>query len=67
MRRIAKWMGGGLAVLVLLAAVAGLLGFLVLKGTVPPNSKSASLSGLSNPVEVVFDREAIPHIVAETH
>ncbi len=64
MKRAVKWAGiaaGGLVLLVLLTA-AVLYG--LLRNTVPSPSGTLVLEGLSEPVEVVRDREAVPHIFA---
>ena len=66
MKRTLKWLGIGAAGLVGLALLAAALGYAVLRNTVPPASGSLSIAGLSGPVEVVRDREGVPHIFAKT-
>lgn len=65
MKRFLKWLGIGLAgVIVVVGAAAG-LGYAALRNTVPPVSGSVAIAGLSEPVEVVRDREGVPHIFAK--
>jgi penicillin amidase len=66
MKRFLKWLGigvAGVAVLVLITAAAA---YVTLRGTVPAASGTLAIAGLSAPVEVVRDREGVPHIFAET-
>jgi penicillin amidase len=66
MKRAFKWAGivaGGLVLLAVLAA-GGLYG--LLRNTVPAPSGALVLEGLGEPVEVVRDREAVPHIFARS-
>ena len=62
MRTVVKWVGLGLASL----AAVGLLAVLALWRSVPPTSGTDALAGLEQPVSVVRDAEAVPHIEAET-
>ena len=64
MKRILKWGGAAVGALVILAAVASGIGYAVLKNTVPAPSGSAGIPALSEPVEVIRDREGVPHIFA---
>ena len=66
MKRILKWIGNGLAGVVVLALVAAGAGYALLRNTVPSASGSLALAGLSAPVEVVRDKEGVPHIFAES-
>jgi penicillin amidase len=66
MKRIFKWLGIGVAGLLGLAAVAAALGYAYLRNTVPAPSGSLGIAGLSAPVEVVRDREGVPHVLART-
>ncbi len=50
-----------------LALVAGIVLFLVLQKTLPDTNKQMALEGLGAPVEVVFDAESVPHVIAETY
>jgi penicillin amidase len=66
MKRALKWVGIGLAGLAGLAVVAAGLGYAALRNTVPGASGTLTVAGLSAPVEVVRDREGVPHIFAKT-
>jgi penicillin amidase len=66
MKRILKWLGIGLAGLVGLAVIAAGLGYAALRNTVPAPSGTLAMPDLSAPVEVVRDREGVPHIFAKT-
>ncbi len=62
MRRLLKWiagLAGGVALLALLAAGGG---YTLLRNTVPSASGSLAIAGLSAPVEVIRDREGVPHV-----
>src|SRR5436190_17323372 len=66
MKRLLKWtarIAAGVVVLLLLAAAAG---YALLRNTVPSASGSLAIAGLSAPVEVVRDREGVPHIFAKS-
>jgi penicillin amidase len=64
MRRFLKW--GGIAVggLVLLALIVVAGGYALLRNTVPAPSGSLAIAELVAPVEVIRDREGVPHIFA---
>jgi penicillin amidase len=66
MKRILKWLGLGLTGLIIVAGVAVGLGYVFLRNSVPPTSGTLAMAGLSAPVEVVRDREGVPHIFAKT-
>jgi penicillin amidase len=66
MKRALKWLGLGAAALVGLAVIAAGVGYVVLRQTVPSPSGTLAIAGLSGPVEVVRDREGVPHIFART-
>jgi penicillin amidase len=66
MKRILKWFGIGVAGLVALALLAAGAGYALLRNTVPAASGGLAVAGLSAPVEVVRDREGVPHIFAKT-
>src|SRR4051794_18641900 len=66
MKRILKWSGAVLASLVALALIAAAAAFAVLRNTVPSPSGTLAIAGLSAPVEVVRDREGVPHVSAKT-
>ena len=53
-----------LVVLMLLAAAASLLA--VLWNTVPASSGTIGIAGLNGPVDIIRDREGVPHIFATT-
>jgi penicillin G amidase len=66
MKRTLKWIGIGVAGLIGLAAIVAAAGYGVLLRTVPAPSGKLAIAGLSAPVEVVRDREGVPHIFART-
>jgi len=66
MKRILKWAGIGLAGLVALAVIAAGIGYAALRNTVPSSKGTLAIPGLSETVEVVRDREGVPHIFAKT-
>jgi penicillin amidase len=66
MKRLLKWisaLAAGAVALLLLAAAAG---YVLLRNTVPSASGSLAIPALSAPVEVVRDREGVPHVFAGT-
>jgi penicillin amidase len=66
MKRALKWAGlAAAAVVVLLALTAG-TAYVLLRNTVPSASGSSVIPGLSRSVEVIRDREAVPHIFARS-
>jgi penicillin amidase len=66
MKRILRWLGLVTATLLGLALAAAALGYALLRNTVPSPSGTLAIAGLSAPVEVVRDREGVPHIFART-
>ena len=64
MRKLFKWTLGSVLFLICAVLLLGLLAFAVLRNTVPAANSVVALSGLNKSVEVVFDKEAIPHISA---
>jgi penicillin G amidase len=66
MKRLLKWLGGLAALAVVLAALAAAGVYVALRNTVPSPSGSLVIAGLSAPVEVVRDREGVPHIFAKS-
>ncbi|MBO0765006.1 MAG: penicillin acylase family protein, partial [Hyphomicrobiaceae bacterium] len=66
MKRILKWLGIGVAGLIGLAAIAAGVAYSALRHTVPAASGALAMSGLSAPVEIVRDREGVPHIFAKS-
>jgi len=64
MGKLVKWFLG-ISVLILAGlASIGLLAYGVLSGTLPNDNGTLKLAGLNEPVEVVFDANAVPHIEA---
>lgn len=66
MMRVLKWAGyvaGGLVALLLVAAGVG---YGIMRATVPGASGFLVIPGLSAPVEIVRDREGVPHIFAQS-
>ena len=61
--RILRWV---LVVLVVLLLVVGGGGYLWLRGALPQTSGSIKVQGLSAPVEIVRDSDAVPHIRAQS-
>src|SRR5262245_38139501 len=66
MKRVLKWVGIGAGAVVLLLALAAGVSYGLVKNTVPSPSGELAIAGLSAPVEVVRDREGVPHIFAKT-
>jgi penicillin amidase len=66
MRRALKWIGRILTASLLLAAVAAVAGYITLKNTVASPSGTLAIAGLSAAVEVVRDKEGVPHIFAKS-
>jgi penicillin amidase len=66
MKRIVKWGGIGVGGLLLLALAAAGIGYAVLRNSVPAPSGSLAIAGLTAPVEVIRDREDVPHVFAQT-
>src|ERR687884_119108 len=55
-----------LAVLVLLIAVGALAIYMYLRQSLPVTSGEVTVTGVSGPVEIIRDADAIPHIFAST-
>jgi penicillin G amidase len=66
MKRILKWAGIGIGGLAGLGTLAAGVIYVLLHNTVPSPSGALAVAGLSAPVEVVRDREDVPHIFART-
>jgi penicillin G amidase len=66
MRRLLRWIAGLVALAILLAVIAVGVGYALLRNTVPSASGSLAIAGLSAPVEVVRDREGVPHVFAKS-
>ena len=68
MKRVLKWVGDrGRRRVARARPAGGGAGYVLLRNTVPSASGSLAIAGLSAPVEVVRDREGVPHIFAKTH
>lgn len=64
-RRILRWLGLAVAVVVAVTIVAGVGGYLYLKrSTLPQGSGTLRVAGLHHPVEVIRDSHGIPTIEA---
>ena len=66
MKRALKWTAIGLAGVTGLAVIAAGIGYAALRNTVPSPSGTLAIADLTAPVEVVRDREGVPHIFART-
>lgn len=66
MKRAFKWIAGLAAGALALALLAAAAGYAILRNTVPSASGALALSGLSAPVEVIRDREGVPHVFAKS-
>jgi len=62
MKRALRWTAYGLAGLILLVAMAGGAGFIWLRQGLPVMDGERSVTGLREPVEILRDRHAVPHI-----
>ena len=63
LRRVVKWI---LIVLVLALVALGGGGYLWLRGALPQASGTITLAGISAPVSIIRDADAVPHIRAQT-
>ena len=54
----------GLSGLIVVLLAVALSGFLYVRSSLPQTSGSISLAGLSKPVEIIRDSNAVPHIFA---
>ena len=61
--RILRWI---LILLVIVLVVGGGGGYLWLRGALPQTSGTIKVAGLSAPVEIIRDADAVPHIRAQT-
>ena len=66
MKRVLKWIGWATALVVALALLAVGAAYVAFRNGVPPASGALAVAGLSGPVEIVRDNEAVPHIFAPT-
>jgi len=67
LRTVFKWLGRAVAAVVMLAVLAGLVGYVALTSSIPADKGAAALPGLSGEVRVVRDRHAVPHVEAATY
>jgi penicillin amidase len=61
-----RWVFGILVGIVLIAGVAAGAGYLALRTSLPDYDGSVTVAGLRGPVEILRDRNAIPHIFADS-
>jgi penicillin amidase len=66
MKRVLKWAGAAVAALLVLTIAAAGMFYAVLRNTVPSPSGTLAVAGLSEAVEIVRDREGVPHVLAAT-
>src|SRR5688572_5083106 len=66
MKRLLKWAGISAAGVLALVLLAAAVGYVLLRNTVPSPSGALAIEGLGAPVEVVRDREGVPHVFAKT-
>jgi penicillin G amidase len=64
MRRVPHVLLRGLAILLLLAAAAFLAGRAYLRSSLPQLEGTVQLSGISGPVDIIRDRDAVTHVFA---
>ena len=64
MRRVLRWLFGGLIGLILLASIGLAGGYLWLRQSLPVVDGTLEVGGLGAPVTIVRDRYAVPHIEA---
>ncbi len=65
MKRALRWTGYGLFGLVLLALASSAAGYIWLRQSLPVLEGEQRVPHLENPVEIVRDRHAIPHIIGQ--
>jgi penicillin amidase len=66
MHRALKWVGLGLAAVLALAVLIAASSYIALRNTVAAPSGTLAMAGLSAPVEVIRDKEGVPHIFAKS-
>src|SRR5215475_12246661 len=64
MERVLKWIGWAAALAVALALLAAGVAYVVFRNTLPSSSGALAIAGLSGEVEIVRDKEGVPHVSA---
>src|SRR5262245_59025526 len=64
MERVLKWIGWAAALVVALALLAAGVAYVVFRNTLPSSSGALAIAGLSAEVEIVRDKEGVPHVSA---
>ncbi len=64
--RLRTWLALGAALVVAVPVVAAGAAYLIARATVTPLSGQLALPGLAGPVDIVRDREGVPHIQGQT-
>lgn len=64
MRRMIKWVGRIFLGMTVLILVSGVAGYFVLRTSLPKIAGTVVVQGLEKPVEIIRDRNGIPHIFA---
>ena len=67
MKKLFKWIIAGIGLLSICIAALGFIAYVSLQRSIPAASGSDMLPSLKNNVEVVFDKDAVPHIQAQTY
>ena len=66
MRRAVKWTGLAVLAILVVSVLAVGAGYGFLRNSLPSLSGALAIEGLSAPVEITRDREAVPHIFGKT-
>ena len=61
-----RWLFRGLGALLVIVVIVAGGGYVWLRGSLPKTDGTIEVTGLSGPVEIVRDRNAVPHIFAQT-
>ena len=62
-----RWILRIVVVLIVLVVVVLSGGYLWMRGSLPDTDGNHSVTGISEPVEIIRDRYGVPHIVGQTH